>query len=118
MTRNPLVGIKTYAQLFPSRGTSEEFRALFSRPVGREIGRIDVVLDRFRTMSRASHHPTETGDVSAPRRHTLETLRAQMGGPPDPPAAGRRRGAQAGARQRVSVAAAFREPVLKCHPGD
>jgi len=89
MNRNPLVGITTCAQLLPSRGTSEEFRGMFSRAAGREIGRIDVVLDRFRTMSRASHRPTETVDVSAPRRHTLETLRAQMGGPPDPPAPGR-----------------------------
>jgi PAS domain S-box-containing protein len=76
--RNPLVSIKTYAQFLPSRGTSEEFREMFSRAAVREIGRIDDLLDRFRTMSRASHYPMETLDVSVPLRDTLETLHAQM----------------------------------------
>lgn len=77
MIRTPLVGINTYARLLPSRGPSEAFRDLFSRPAAREIGRIGDMLDRFRPMSRASHHPMETVDVSAPRCHTLATLRAQ-----------------------------------------
>jgi len=76
--RNPLVSIKAYAQLLPSRGTSEEFRDMFSRSAGREIGRIDDLLNRFRTMSRASHYPMETVDVSVPLRDTLETLHAQL----------------------------------------
>jgi PAS domain S-box-containing protein len=76
--RNPLVGIKTYAQLLPSRGASEEFREMFSRTAGREIERIDDLLSRFRTMSRASQHPMETVDVSATLRDTLETLHAEM----------------------------------------
>jgi two-component system, NtrC family, nitrogen regulation sensor histidine kinase GlnL len=76
--RNPLVGIKTYAQLLPSRGASEEFREMFSRTAGREIGRIDDLLSRFRTMSRASQHPMEMVDLSDPLRDTLETLHAEM----------------------------------------
>jgi two-component system nitrogen regulation sensor histidine kinase GlnL len=76
--RNPLVGIKTYAQLLPSRGTSEEFREMFSRTAGREIGRIDDLLSRFRTMSRASQHPMEMVDLSDPLRDTLETLHAEL----------------------------------------
>ncbi|HEX7787750.1 MAG TPA: ATP-binding protein, partial [Methylomirabilota bacterium] len=76
--RNPLVGIKTYAQLLPSRGTSEEFRDMFSRTAGREIGRIDDLLSRFRTMSRASHHRMDLVDVSSAVRDTLETLHAEM----------------------------------------
>ncbi|MGH7399949.1 MAG: two-component system sensor histidine kinase NtrB, partial [Candidatus Rokuibacteriota bacterium] len=76
--RNPLVGIKTYAQLLPSRGASEEFRAMFSRTAGREIGRIDDLLSRFRTMSRASQHPMEMVDLSDPLRDTLETLHAEI----------------------------------------
>jgi PAS domain S-box-containing protein len=76
--RNPLVGIKTYAQLLPSRGASEEFREMFSRSAGREIGRIDDLLSRFRTMSRASQHPMEMVDVSDPLRDTLETLHAEL----------------------------------------
>ena len=72
------MGIKTHAQLLPSRGTSEEFPNLFSRAAGREIGRIDDPLNQFRTMSRASHHPMETVNVSIPLRNTFETLHAQM----------------------------------------
>ena len=68
----------TAAQLLPSRGASEEFREMFSRTAGREIGRIDDLLSRFRTMSRASQHPMETVDVSATLRDTLETLHAEM----------------------------------------
>jgi PAS domain S-box-containing protein len=76
--RNPLVGIKTYAQLMPSRGASEEFRDMFSRTAGREIGRIDDLLTRFRNISGASREPMQTVDVSEPLRDTLETLHAQM----------------------------------------
>lgn len=76
--RNPLVGIKTYAQLLPSRGASEEFREMFSRSAGREIGRIDDLLSRFRTMSRASQHPMEVVDLSDPLRDTLEALHAEL----------------------------------------
>lgn len=76
--RNPLVGIKTYAQLLPTRGASEEFREMFSRSAGREIGRIDDLLSRFRTMSRASQHPMEMVDISDPLRDTLETLHAEL----------------------------------------
>ncbi|HSE06124.1 MAG TPA: ATP-binding protein [Methylomirabilota bacterium] len=76
--RNPLVGIKTYAQLLPSRGASEEFREMFSRTAGREITRIDDLLSRFRTMSRASQHPMEMVDPVAPLRDALETLHAEL----------------------------------------
>jgi PAS domain S-box-containing protein len=75
---NPLVGIKTYAQLLPSRGASEEFREMFSRTADREIGRIDDLLSRFRTMSRASQHRMEMVDLSDPLRDTLETLHAEL----------------------------------------
>ena len=76
--RNPLVGLKTYAQLLPSRGTNEEFRDMFSRTANREIDRIDELLSRFRTISRASQQPMELMDVSATLRDTLETLHAEM----------------------------------------
>jgi signal transduction histidine kinase len=75
--RNPLVSIKSYAQLLPTRGSSEEFREMFARTAGREIGRIDDLLSRFRTMSRASQHPMEMVDLSIPLRDTLETIHAE-----------------------------------------
>jgi PAS domain S-box-containing protein len=75
--RNPLVSIKSYAQLLPTRGSSEEFREMFARTAGREIGRIDDLLSRFRTMSRASQHPMEMVDLSIPLQDTLETIHAE-----------------------------------------
>jgi signal transduction histidine kinase len=76
---------------------------MFSRSAGREIGRIDDLLSRFRTMSRASQHPMEMVDVSDPLRDTLETLHAELvdrkiqlrGSGPD--------AATAGARQRLTL---------------
>ena len=76
--RNPLVAIKTYAQYLPVRGASAEFREMFSRTASREIGRIDDLLSRFRTMSRASQYPMEMVDPSVPLRDTIETLHAEM----------------------------------------
>jgi two-component system NtrC family sensor kinase len=49
---------------------------MFARTAGREIGRIDDLLSRFRTMSRASQHPMEMVDLSIPLRDTLETIHA------------------------------------------
>jgi PAS domain S-box-containing protein len=76
--RNPLVGIKTFSQLLPSRGVETEFRESFSKAVAREIGRIDDLLSRFRTLSAASRQAMEPLDISEPLRHTLELLRPQL----------------------------------------
>ncbi len=76
--RNPLVGIKTFSQLLPSRGVEPEFRESFSRAVAREIGRIDDLLTRFRTLSAASRQTMEPLDITEPLRYTLELLRPQL----------------------------------------
>lgn len=76
--RNPLVGIKTYAQFLPSRGASAEFREMFSRTAAREIGRIDDLLSRFRTISRASQQSMSLVDVAGPIQDALETLHPQL----------------------------------------
>lgn len=76
--RNPLVGLKTFAQLLPSRGEDAEFRDKFSRSANREIDRIDGLLSRFRTISRAAHHPMQAVDITKPLDDALETLHAQL----------------------------------------
>ncbi|HET8577962.1 MAG TPA: ATP-binding protein, partial [Methylomirabilota bacterium] len=76
--RNPLVGIKTFSQLLPSRGVEPEFRESFSRALSREIGRIDDLLSRFRTLSAASRQAMEPLDITRPLRDTLELLRPQL----------------------------------------
>jgi PAS domain S-box-containing protein len=76
--RNPLVAIKTFSQLLPIRFQDQEFRETFSRVVDREIGRIDDLLTRFRTLSSASSQPMELVNVSGPLEDTLETLRPRL----------------------------------------
>ena len=76
--RNPLVSMKTYAQLLPLRWSDEDFRDKLSRTTAREIDRIDDLLSRFRTVSRASAQPMETVEITEPLRDALETLHAQL----------------------------------------
>ncbi|HZP38945.1 MAG TPA: PAS domain-containing protein, partial [Methylomirabilota bacterium] len=76
--RNPLVSMKTYAQLLPSRWDDEEFRNKLSRTTSREIERIDALLSRFRTVSRATALPMVPVEIVEPIQDVLETLHAQM----------------------------------------
>jgi PAS domain S-box-containing protein len=50
--KNPLVSIKTFAQLLPERYTDEEFRQTFSVLVGQEVQRIDGLVARLLNFSR------------------------------------------------------------------
>ena len=76
--RNPLVAIKTFTQLLPSRFEDAGFRDSFSRVAGREIARMDDLLDRFRMLSSASRQPMEPVDVTVPLRDTLELLQPRL----------------------------------------
>jgi len=76
--RNPLVAIKTFTQLLPVRFDDPEFRESLTRVSDREIGRIEDLLGRFRTLSSASSQPMEPVDVSGPLRAVLELLRPQL----------------------------------------
>jgi len=76
--RNPLVAIKTFTQLLPTRFDDAGFRDNFSRVAGREIARMDDLLDRFRMLSSASRQPMEPVDVTVPLRDTLELLQPRL----------------------------------------
>ena len=67
--RNPLVAVKTFSQLLPTKYHDPDFRETFSRTAGREIRRIDNLLTRFRTLVSASSQPIESVDVIDPIRH-------------------------------------------------
>lgn len=45
--RNPLVAIKTFAQLLPERYTDEEFRNQFSGIVSQEVDRLNRIIDQI-----------------------------------------------------------------------
>jgi len=76
--RNPLVAIKTFTQLLPSRGDDAAFRQDVARISDREISRIEDLLARFRTLAAPASQPMELVDVAQPLQATLDLLRAQM----------------------------------------
>lgn len=74
--KNPLVAIKTFAQLLPRRHTDAHFVEEFGRIAAREIGRMERLLERLRTLSRPSDRPRHPLDLRLPIRDALETMRA------------------------------------------
>lgn len=74
--KNPLVAIKTFVQLIPRRREDERFVEEFSRVVGREIGRMERLVDRLRTLSRPGQRPRTLLDVRQPLVDALEFIQA------------------------------------------
>jgi PAS domain S-box-containing protein len=64
--RNPLCGIKTFAQLLPRRQDDREFVEEFGRISALEIRRIEGLLDRLRTLGRPTERPHVELDLRAP----------------------------------------------------
>jgi signal transduction histidine kinase len=75
--KNPLVAIRTFAELLPERFSDAEFRDSFAR-VAREIERIDLLIARLRGL--ASSHERQIGPVNLMESldDTLALLRAQL----------------------------------------
>jgi two-component system sensor histidine kinase AtoS len=73
--KNPLVAIKTFAQLIPRRHKDERFVEEFSRVVTREIGRMERLVDRLRTLARPSDRPKVPLDIREPLGQAVEFLR-------------------------------------------
>ena len=74
--KNPLVSIKTFTQLLPSRANEPEFVGDFGRIVGREINRMERVVDRLRTLAHPGRRPEHVVDVRAPLGDALEIMQA------------------------------------------
>ncbi len=74
--KNPLVAIKTFAQLVPRRHHEPRFLEDFSRIVTREIARIERLLDRLHTMSRSTDRLPQRLDIRAPVIDAAEFLQA------------------------------------------
>jgi PAS domain S-box-containing protein len=72
--KNPLVAIKTFAQLLPRRRTDEAFVDEFSRVVTREIARMERLIDRLRTLSRPGQRPRHVLDIRHPLVDALEFM--------------------------------------------
>jgi PAS domain S-box-containing protein len=76
--KNPLVAIKTFAELLPERFTEEDFRNDFLRVVIGEIDRIDDLVARLRGLATRPTRPLTPLNVKAPIEDTLALLRGQL----------------------------------------
>ena len=74
--KNPLVAIKTFTQLLPRRSSEPQFVAEFGRIVGREIQRMERVVDRLRTLAHPGRRPEHAVDVRMPLGEALEFMQA------------------------------------------
>ena len=76
--KNPLVAIRTFAELLPERFADIDFREDFSKVVVREIDRIDNLVARLRGIASAPHPQTGSVDLRQPMLETLKLLRGQL----------------------------------------
>jgi two-component system nitrogen regulation sensor histidine kinase GlnL len=76
--KNPLVAIRTFAELLPERYRDEEFHGEFSKVVIREIGRIDGLVARLRELATQPVQRLTTLDLCTPLTETLALLRGQL----------------------------------------
>ena len=76
--KNPLVAIKTFAELLPERFSDSDFRHDFSGVVIREIERIDGLVGRLRGLAAPSQEGVLPVDIREPILETLSLLRAQF----------------------------------------
>ena len=74
--KNPLVAIKTFAQLLPRRHSDERFIEEFGRIATREIHRMERLLERLRTLSRPGDRLRQPLDLRVPVAEAVETMRA------------------------------------------
>ena len=76
--KNPLVAIRTFAELLPERFNEVDFREDFSKVVIGEIDRIDGLVDRLRGIAAPSAQVAASVDIREPIADTLTLLRAQL----------------------------------------
>jgi PAS domain S-box-containing protein len=76
--KNPLVAIKTFAELLPERFSDIDFRDDFSKVVVTEIDRIDGLVGRLRSLAAPAPETVAAVDLREPISETLALLRGQF----------------------------------------
>ena len=76
--KNPLVAIKTFAELLPERFLETDFREDFAKVVITEIDRIDDLVARLRSLAIPTPYAGGAIDLRDPIVDTLALLRAQL----------------------------------------
>jgi signal transduction histidine kinase len=76
--KNPLVAIRTFAELLPDRFSDTDFREDFSKVVITEIDRIDDLVGRLRGLAVPSLQQVAAVDIRGPITDTLALLRGKL----------------------------------------
>ena len=76
--RNPLVAIKTFAQLLPERFEDADFRQDFNEIVVKEIDRLDGIISQINRFAHPPELAMKPIDVRAPVRKALEMARERF----------------------------------------
>jgi signal transduction histidine kinase len=76
--KNPLVAIKTFAELLPQHYADEEFRDKFAKITLHEVDRIDTLVQRLRSLSARSTSPLYPVSVITPLEETLSLLAGEF----------------------------------------
>lgn len=76
--RNPLVAIKTFAQLLPERFEDADFRKDFNQIVVREVDRLDKIITQINNFAHPPELVFKPIDVRAPVNRALEIARSRF----------------------------------------
>jgi PAS domain S-box-containing protein len=77
--RNPLVAIKTFAQLLPERFDDADFRKDFNHIVVREIDRLDKIITQINNFAHPPELVFKPIDVRSPVKKGIEIARTRLG---------------------------------------
>jgi PAS domain S-box-containing protein len=77
--RNPLVAIKTFAQLLPERFDDADFRKDFNEIVVQEIDRLDKIITQINNFAHPSELVMKSVDLRASMKRALDVAREKFG---------------------------------------
>ena len=75
--RNPLVAIKTFAQLLPERFDDADFRRDFNEIVVQEIDRLDLIITQINNFAHPPELTLKSLHLRAPMKKAVELVRAR-----------------------------------------
>ena len=76
--RNPLVAIKTFAQLLPERFDDPEFRKSFNQIVVQEIDRLDKIITQINSFAHPAELKMRPLDIRTPVKRGLDLARSKF----------------------------------------
>ena len=77
--RNPLVAIKTFAQLLPERFDDPDFRKDFNEIVVQEVDRLDKIITQINNFAHPPELIMKPIDLRAPVKKAIDLARTQFG---------------------------------------